>query len=150
VATVLNERRAYSLGFRMMNEDLLTAKALKQPIFGWGGWGRARVFDDEGNDISATDGMWVIALGNNGLVGLISFYSALLLPMALLVNRFPARAWQMATMAPVCALAALVNLYAIDCIANGMVNPIYLLVLGGVTGVLGTVNPSAISQENSR
>jgi tetratricopeptide (TPR) repeat protein len=144
VETVLNERRAGSLAFRMKNEDILTAKALKQPIFGWGGWSRARVYDAEGHDISITDGFWVIALGNNGLVGVISFYSALLLPMVLLVKRFPADVWQMQTMAPACVLATLANLYAIDCLANGMVNLIYLLVLGGVTGVLGTLDRGRI------
>ena len=36
------------------------------------------------------------------------------------------------TLAPACVLATLVNLYSIDCIANAMVNPIYILALGGL------------------
>src|SRR5258707_458001 len=111
----------------MFNEDLLVNKALKQPVFGWGGWSRARVTDDSGKDISITDGMWVIAIGNNGLVGLISFNAALLLPLILLIRRCPIRAWQSPTIAPSCALATLAALYSIDCIANAMLNPIYYL-----------------------
>jgi tetratricopeptide (TPR) repeat protein len=139
VRTLLNERRAESLGVRLFNENQLAAKALIRPVFGWGGWARARIKNEAGKDVSLTDGMWIIALGNNGLVGLISFYSALLLPSGLLVLRYPAHALRTPTVAPVCVLATVVNLYAVDCIANAMVNPIYFLVLGGVLGVLGKV-----------
>ena len=76
--------------------------------------------------------MWIIALGNNGLVGLISLYLALLLPMILLVKRYPPALWGTPTLAPVCVIATLANLYSIDCIANAMMNPIYILGLGAV------------------
>jgi hypothetical protein len=141
VRTVLNERRAESLGFRMLNEDMLMVKALKQPVFGWGGWNRNGIESEDGRHIAIFDGMWIIALGQNGLVGLISFNLALLLPMLLLIRRHPARVWRAPTMAPAAVLATLVSLYTIDCIANAMLNPIYVLVLGGVTGALGTLGP---------
>jgi tetratricopeptide (TPR) repeat protein len=137
VESAINERRSQSLGTRILNENQLVEKALQRPLFGWGGWSRARVYDEGGTDISITDGMWVIALGNFGLVGLISFYTALLLPMAMLIRRFEARAWLLPTVAPACVLATVANLYAIDCIANAMINPIYIFALGGLLGVLG-------------
>jgi tetratricopeptide (TPR) repeat protein len=56
--------------------------------------------------------------------------------MLLLIRRLPVHAWRTPTLAPTAALASLTNLYAIDCLANAMVNPIYFLVLGGVTGTL--------------
>ncbi|MHC4067080.1 MAG: O-antigen ligase domain-containing protein, partial [Planctomycetota bacterium] len=68
-ASAIHERRAESLQFRLTNEDLLMEKALARPVFGWGRWGRARVYGEDGKDISATDGLWVIALGRTGLVG---------------------------------------------------------------------------------
>ncbi len=43
LAEQMSKDRADSLQFRIKNEDILVAKALQQPIFGWGGWG-ARVF----------------------------------------------------------------------------------------------------------
>jgi hypothetical protein len=135
----LNARRAESLEFRLRNEDILGAKALQQPLFGWGGWGRNFVTNASGKAISTVDGMWMIALGTNGLVGLIAFESALLVPMALLIRRYPVRAWRTPTLAPAAALATLTSLYTIDCMANAMVNPIYYLVLGGVTGTLAAL-----------
>ena len=45
VRTLLNERRAQSLEFRMTNENLWAAHALEQPWFGWGGWGRNFAYD---------------------------------------------------------------------------------------------------------
>ena len=41
---LVGEGRADSLDYRFENDDLLIAKALQQPIFGWGGWGRNRVY----------------------------------------------------------------------------------------------------------
>jgi hypothetical protein len=135
----VNERRAESLEFRMRNEDLLAAKAMQQPWFGWGGWGRNFATDASGRVISTVDGMWIIALGTHGIIGLVAFDSALLVPMVLLIRRYPVRAWRTPTLAPAAVLTTLTNLYTIDCIANAMVNPIYYLVLGGVTGTLAAL-----------
>ena len=71
--------------FRFMNEDLLAAKAMQRPVFGWGGWGRSRVFSEEtGEDLTVTDGLWIIILGSSGFFGLITLMSMLLLPAILL------------------------------------------------------------------
>ena len=45
---VVGPDRAQSLEYRFMCENLLAAKALQQPIFGWGGWGRSAVYFDRG------------------------------------------------------------------------------------------------------
>ena len=47
VRMFINEERAHSLEYRLENEDLLIAKALQRPIFGWGGWGRNCVYDGD-------------------------------------------------------------------------------------------------------
>ncbi len=41
--------RVESLEFRWWNEELLVQKALEKPIFGWGGYGDNRVYNEEGN-----------------------------------------------------------------------------------------------------
>ena len=65
--SLLNDERAQSLEFRLDNEDLLIAKALQRPIFGWGGWGRNFVYDEsEHRRVTVVDGMWIIALGSYG------------------------------------------------------------------------------------
>ncbi|MGE5609503.1 MAG: O-antigen ligase domain-containing protein [Bacillota bacterium] len=130
-ARVMSEQRAGSLKFRMDNEDMLAAKALQRPILGWGGWGRARVFDERGNDISITDGLWIIALGNHGVVGLMALTVSLLLPAVLLACRWPTTVWGTPTGSGAVALAMVTVLYMIDNIPNGMVNPIFTLVAGG-------------------
>jgi tetratricopeptide (TPR) repeat protein len=147
IRMIVNDRRAQSLEFRMKNENLLAAHALRQPWFGWGGWGRNFVTDRYGRALTTVDGMWIIALGTHGLTGLISFESALLLPMVILVRRYPVRTWRTPTLAPAAVLAILANLYTIDCIANAMVNPIYYLALGGVTGTLGAMARPRMSSQ---
>ena len=64
------------------NDDMLIAKAMQKPLFGWGGWSRNRVFEESGRDMAVTDGFWILELGSNGCVGLISMTLAMLLPVA--------------------------------------------------------------------
>lgn len=137
LAGVLGEDRAGSLEFRLSNEDILAAKALQRPVFGWGGWGRARVYDEEGRDISITDGLWIIALGNHGIVGLGSLTAAILLPVALLPWRHPARSWKDPQITPAAALAVLTSINMIDNINNAMYNPIYIMTCGGLVALSG-------------
>jgi len=147
LADKLGSDRASSLSFRFRNEDILVAKARSQPVFGWGGWGRNRVYDEEGKDLSVTDGLWVIALGKFGLVGLTSITAATLLPLILLAARSQASAWRSARQAPAVALAMLLCLYMIDNLMNDMVNPVYTLAIGGATAYAGRRRPEAESPD---
>jgi hypothetical protein len=128
--------RAESLEFRFENEDILVEKALQRPIFGWGGWGRARVYDEEGKDISTTDGLWVITLGNYGFYGLVSLTAALLLPMFLLLSRCPPALWSRPGYGALAVMAFVSMLFTVDCLLNAMINPVYVLFSGGVSGAL--------------
>ena len=73
--------RAQSLDFRFNNETILLARAMERPYFGWNGWGRNRVYNKDGRDMSVTDGIWIIELGMNGFMGFIFFYIILLIPL---------------------------------------------------------------------
>ncbi len=73
--------RAQSLEFRFDNETILLARAMERPYFGWNSWGRNRVYDAGGKDVSVTDGKWIIELGINGFMGFIFFYIILLMPL---------------------------------------------------------------------
>ena len=139
--------RAGSLDFRMNNENMLSAKAMRRPLFGWGGWGRARVYNEEGKDISITDGYWIIVLGNTGLVGLAALTTMVLLPLALLTIRYAVRSWTTPEVAPAAVLAVLLGLYMIDNLSNAMYNPIYILAIGGLTA-LGPGRLDAGSRED--
>lgn len=135
IASHLNEDRAYSLWFRMENENILAEKALARPVFGWGGWGRARVYNEEGEDVSVTDGLWIIVLGQNGLFGLTALSAALLLPIVNLLRHYSAKQWANAAVAPCAVLAVLLGLYMIDSLLNAMVNPIFMVAAGGLAGI---------------
>ena len=139
IAGEIHERRGQSLQFRLDNEDLLIAKARQRPLFGWGRWGRARVYvaDDAGNldDVTITDGLWIIAFGSTGLVGLCASTTTLLLPALACIRRFPARLWIHPLVAPAACITVLIVLYAIDNLFNAMANPIYLVCAGGLVSL---------------
>lgn len=122
--------RAQSLEFRFQNEDVLIEKAMLRPIFGWGGWGRARVYDSAGYDLTITDGYWVIILGESGLIGLLSFMLALLGAPFAFVARYPPRRWTEPDVGSMAAASSLLGVYVVDCCLNAFPNALYM-VLGG-------------------
>jgi hypothetical protein len=81
-AAMVSEERAASLKTRLDNEGALLARASERAIFGWGRWGRNRIYDDEsGQDMSITDGRWIITLGGFGIIGFVAEFGLLLLPI---------------------------------------------------------------------
>ncbi len=136
---VVPQERLQSLEFRFDNEELLKDKARERRVFGWGGWGRNRVYDYnwEGElvDISVIDSLWIIAFGMNGLVGLSSVFLSFFLPIIGFVKRYPATFWLNRKVAPAAAIAVVLILYMLDCLLNAMVNPIFALACGGIAGV---------------
>jgi hypothetical protein len=133
IARSIDKDRADSLKFRFDNEDILAAKALQRPWFGWGSWGRNRVHDQWGKDLSVTDGLWIIEFGQHGAIGLAACFAFLLLPLTLLTRRYSASRLTSVQMSSALPLAVLVTLYAVDCLPNAMINPIFTLVGGAVT-----------------
>lgn len=140
-ASALSAERAQSLDFRLRNEDLLVAKAKERYLFGWAGWGRARVYDSvTGQDISHTDGLWIISFGNYGLFGLASLFSVLIIGPVVALYRSNPTEWKIsgdAVLTPACATVCLMA--AVDALPNGMVLPPFVLMLGAVTSI--SVNP---------
>jgi O-antigen ligase len=136
VGSEFDKERADSLKTRFTNEDALVNKAFDRPLFGWGGWGRNRVTDRTGKDVSITDGWWVIVLGDRGLVGLVALGGLLLLPVARFAFSWPADTWHTTPVAPVAACAVTLALWATDSLFNAMVLPLYLVMAGGLAGAV--------------
>ena len=138
VSKVVPEERIQSLEFRFNNEELLTDKARQKMLFGWGGWGRNRVYryNWEGKlvDISVTDSLWIIAFGQNGLVGLLSVFSAFFVPVLAFIKRYPVIYWFKPQITPAAIITIILLLYMIDTLFNAMINPIFILACGGVAG----------------
>ncbi len=136
VEDTLGQDRAQSLAFRFENEDALAERAFERPLFGWGGWGRARVHDNAGKDVSVTDSQWIVTFGKNGLAGLAALFVTILLPAWLLGRRVPSKLWAHPSVAPCVVLALLLALWMVDNMVNAMMSPVFLLIIGGLTGKL--------------
>ncbi|UCD74050.1 MAG: hypothetical protein JSV91_09685 [Phycisphaerales bacterium] len=135
IASRLDEERARSLAGRLENEDMLARRAARKQLFGWGSWGDWRVTDAEtGKDITVSDGMWIITYGKTGLLGLVSLTTALLLPVLLLAKRVKFGQWSHRLAAAPAALAVLLILFSIDNLLNAMLNPIFMLGAGALSG----------------
>jgi hypothetical protein len=132
VSTLVSAERASSLKFRMMNEDMLVERASVRPLLGWARWGRARVRDDMGRDISVTDGLWIIAFGNQGLVGLGAMLAAFLVPVAGLWRAIRPAAWKHRLVAPAAAMCVMTLCFFVDNIFNDMNQPVYIMAMGGL------------------
>jgi len=133
----VSQERTQSLEFRLDNEDMLLKKAKQRWIFGWGGWGRNRVYDQQGQDLTVTDGQWIIQLGTHGVVGLISLYGLLLLGVAgtaMIGNESWQRMKRM-EVANLAGLAVICSLAAIDSIPNAMALPIFTVVAGALVSI---------------
>jgi hypothetical protein len=130
-----SSERAISLAFRFDCENTLIGRAALRPVFGWGLNGNFMVTDINGNPEAVPDGYWVIALGISGIFGLVSLYTALLMPAAVFVLRVKPPAWNAPVLAGACVFAVLLPLHAIDNLFNAMLNPLFMLGLGGLTGV---------------
>ncbi len=134
--------RAQSLEYRFDNDTQLADKAMRKPLFGWGGYGRNLVRDEWGNR-TATDGMWIILFGKMGFVGLIPFFLALVMPALLFMKRYPPRVWFTPSIAPVTVLVTVLVLYQVDCLLNAMENPMFILFAGGLCSMLTSAAPAA-------
>jgi O-antigen ligase len=128
--------RAYSLLYRIENEQVLLDKALQRPVLGWGRWGRSRVRDATGRDLAVTDSLWIITLGTGGLVGLLSVGTLMLLPALLLLKRFRGVRWHHPRAAAVAALAIASVLWVLDSLFNAMMAPIYTAMVGATVALL--------------
>ena len=69
---------------RFDNEDQILEKARDKRLAGWGGWGRARVYNERGRDITITDGYWIIVMSENGWLGYIARFGLMCIPLILL------------------------------------------------------------------
>ncbi len=136
VAASFSEARADSLAFRFENEDILVEHARERVWFGWGGYGRNRVYSSEtGADRSVTDGFWIIALGQMGVVGFVCTFGLLLLPVVR-ATRLGRRRPVSAETALVAALAWIVAVNALDLLPNGFLQARTFFFAGALAGAV--------------
>jgi hypothetical protein len=130
----VSEERAASLRYRLDSEKFLIERASERPWFGWGGYGRNNTYIDEHEELIdvIVDGLWIITFGQLGLVGLLALNGALLLPVVSFARRVSPALWSRAGTVPLGALALIPPLFLADSLFNSMLNPLYLLIAGGL------------------
>ena len=133
VESLIDAAKGRSILFRLQNEDIIISNVHERPVLGWGR--QIGSVDDHNGGLAVRDSLWVSVFAQCGTVGLVGIMGTLLLPVAVFIRRFPASQWQEAAVAPAAALAVVVILYAIDDLANGSINPVFMLASGGLAGL---------------
>jgi hypothetical protein len=132
-ATVVSGERAWSLEFRFEQEERLLQHASQRLIFGWGGWGRSRLYDESGRDTSVTDGYWIILIGGFGVFGFLGRFALLSLPVfrALSALKFARSIPDKVNLA---ALALIISINIVDGLPNSTISPWSWLLVGALLG----------------
>lgn len=133
-ADTLSPERAYSLRFRIENEEILLARAQERPWFGWGGYGRAFTHDPiTGRQLNIADGAWVILMGTYGWVGYVAEFGLFALPLLLLGRE--ALMQPKAELSPwVGAVALILGANMTDLLPNATQIPFTWLMAGALLG----------------
>lgn len=132
LAESISHDRASSLDFRFMNDDLLLAKASERFWFGWGRYGRSRIYDDYGSEV-ITDGRWIITFGQFGAFGFICEFGLLALPIFYAFGAVRNLQNRQAAIF-LGALALLQGARIIDQLPNASINPWAWLITGALLG----------------
>jgi hypothetical protein len=133
-ATLISQERAVSLGQRFDQEGKLLEHASQRFLFGWGRWGRSRIYDpNTGSDITVTDGDWIITLGVWGLFGFVAQFGLLAVPVIRAASALK-YAKSESDKVFLAALALIVAISLIDQLPNSSLNPWSWLLAGALLG----------------
>jgi len=133
VASSISAERSESMKFRFENENMLLQKAAQRIWFGWGRYGRSRVYSEWGRDISTTDGHWIITLGQFGIFGFVAEFGLLSIGVfrAAAALRF---AQSKAERLSLSSLALIVSINILDLLPNAGLIPWTWLLTGALVG----------------
>jgi hypothetical protein len=137
LSSSINQDRAYSLKFRFDQEELLLQHASERFLFGWGRFGRNRIYVENWEglaaDASVTDGRWIITLGQFGLIGFIAEFGLLGAPVLFAVRALrSAESFRHAVL--LAGLALLVTANIIELLPNSTLSPWSWLLVGSLLG----------------
>lgn len=134
LAATISEERAESLAFRFYNEGQLLDRAQERVWFGWGGWGRNRVFDPEqGRDRTVTDGFWILTIGMSGIVGFTVLFGLVVVPIWALGLAWP-QVLSRRNRTLLSSLSLILAFRAVDLLPNADLSPLVVLLAGSGLG----------------
>lgn len=126
----ISDHHAQSIHTRFSTEDDVLERVRQRPIFGWGGYGRYQDWDPTtGISRNVMDGLWIIRMGEGGLVRFGTLFGLLLFPVfvaASSIDRVRSRGLRRV----IAALAWIVTLRCVDLIPNS-VGDSYLTLMSG-------------------
>jgi hypothetical protein len=133
-AKSVEEERGDSLKTRFDQEQQLLEHASHRLLFGWGRFGRNRMYDAENSkDVSITDGHWIITMGMYGVFGFVAEFGLLALTVfrAASTLRFtqPGRDRIYLT-----TLALIVAINMVELLPNATLSPWTWLLAGALLG----------------
>lgn len=152
----LSRERTSSLMTRFNQENDLLARAMQRPLFGWGGWGRSRIYywwgepgDDWAGykDTSITDGTWIIWLGATGLVGFAASFAVLVVPLLRYARRCPALERTQQVLGS--GLAVMLGIFTADLLPNSM-SDLLPVVYAGALFSLSSAQPRVVGRPAPR
>jgi hypothetical protein len=139
-----NAERAESMETRFVNEEILLNHALEKTYFGWGGWGRNRLYGNDGKDLVITDGKWIIEFGTTGAVGFLFYYAIFITPLfyALKNIKYVKDPKDQVNFA---ALGLIAAICVIDSVPNTGMGPMHLFLIGALLGQAENLNKLKVS-----
>lgn len=127
--------RAASLQTRIDNEEMLLEKTVEKPVFGWGTWGRGRIYKSDWSgtfdyDDTITDGTWIIIISGFGWAGYIASFGLLAYPTA---RAFRNRK-RFAKFSSFVVLLGVLVINLFDLLQNSSLTPVTWLIAGALAG----------------
>jgi hypothetical protein len=132
-AGLISVDRAGSLKYRFDHDQELLERASQRFLFGWGRWGRSRIYNEYGTDISVSDGRWIIILGQFGLCGFLAEFGLLAFSVFRAASAFKLTKSKTDQIA-LAALALIVAVNVIDLLPNAWLAPWTWLLAGALLG----------------
>jgi hypothetical protein len=131
-AGALQADRAGSLGFRFENEDAVLARTRERIAFGWGEYDRNATFNEYGGKTSVLDGYWIIRMSMGGIVGFVTAFVPLILPV-LWSRRLLPTLREERDQRMVAGVALMLTLLSFDLLPNGLFAHYPYFVAGALT-----------------
>jgi hypothetical protein len=132
--TIGGADRAGSLQSRLTSEDQFIRAGWQRPLFGFHGWYNTLQLQDKDSKVGIPDALWMIEFTGTGLVGMASLTLYLLLPVGRAWLQISRNHWNNPALMPVVGLGMIVLLSMIDNLFNAMLNPIFMLAAGALSG----------------
>lgn len=146
-ADKISHDRYLSLKVRFDNEDMLLERGMERPMYGWGAFGRNRVYDPwTGRDISITDGEWVTHLGSRGSVWIIGWFGILVWPV-MMAWRAVKKVTDGHEKVILGILALGLAIHGVDMLPNSSFNKMLYFLAGAVVGAVRTLSKPPTAEE---